>query len=285
MSPPRSWREASSRASRVTASISVDGREHVVAHRREHLARPPGRGLGGLRLLAEGGDPLARRRALDHAGAARLGERHVQRRDRHAGAGRDVLADHLLGIHAVDVVGAEHADVVGPLVVDEVEALVDRVGRAGEPARAAPLLRRHRRDVVAEQRRQAPGRRHVPVEAVALVLRQHGDLEIAGVDEVREREVDEPVVAAERHRGLGAVERQRQQALALAARQHDPEDAWHRHVPTLLAERLREQALDRGHGDRAANRGAPRARGAARRRPSRARRSRAAAGRRPRRPG
>ena len=88
------------------------------------------------------------------------------------------------------------------------------------------------------------------VEAVALVLRQHGDLEIAGVDEVREREVDEPVVAAERHRGLGAVERQRQQALALAARQHDPEDAWHRHVPTLLAGRLRQQALDRGHGDR-----------------------------------
>ena len=37
---------------------------------------------------------------------------------------------------------------------------------------------------------------------------------------------------------------QRQQALALSARQHDPEDAWHGHVPTLLAGRLRQQALD-----------------------------------------
>ena len=192
----------------------------------------------------------ARGGALDHARAARLGERHVERRNRHAGAGGDVLADHLRGIHAVDVVGAEHAHVLGALVVDQVEALVDRVGRAGEPVRPAPLLRGHGRDVVAEQRREAPRRRDVAVEAVALVLRQHRDLEIAGIDEVREREVDEAVVAAERHRGLRAVERQRQQALALAAREHDPEDAWHRHAPTLLREGLRQQALDRGHGDR-----------------------------------
>ena len=117
----------------------------------------------------------------------------------------DVLVDHLARVHAVDVVGAEHDHVVGPLVVEQVEVLVDRVGRAGEPARAAAHLRGHRRDVVAEQRRQPPGGRDVAVERVALVLREHDDPAVARVDEVRQREVDQPVVAAERHGGLGAV--------------------------------------------------------------------------------
>ena len=85
--------------------------------------------------------------------------------DGHAGAGLHVLVDHLPRVHAVDVVGAEHDDDVGPLVVDEVEALEDRVGAAGVPARAEPLLRRHRGDVVAEQLRHPPGRGDVPVEA------------------------------------------------------------------------------------------------------------------------
>ena len=55
-----------------------------------------------------------------------------------------VVVDHLLRVHAVDVVGAEHADEVGVLVGDQVEVLVDRVGRAGEPERAAAHLRRDR---------------------------------------------------------------------------------------------------------------------------------------------
>ena len=63
-------------------------------------------------------------------------ERRADAGHRHAGARLDVLLDHLPRIHAVDVVGAEHADVVGPLVVDQVEVLVDRVGGAGEPVRA-----------------------------------------------------------------------------------------------------------------------------------------------------
>ena len=42
-----------------------------------------------------------------------------------------MLLDHLLRVHPVDVVGAEHDDVLGPLVVDQVQALVDR---SAEPA-------------------------------------------------------------------------------------------------------------------------------------------------------
>ena len=66
--------------------------------------------------------------------------------------------------------------IVGVLVDDQVHRLVDRVGAALVPLRAEPLLRRHRGDVVAEQRRHPPGQRDVPVERVRLVLGEHGDL-------------------------------------------------------------------------------------------------------------
>ncbi len=134
--------------------------------------------------------------------------------------GGDVLLEHLARVHPVDVVGAEDADVVRPLVADEVEVLVDGVGGAGEPARPAPHLGRDRRHVVAQQRRHAPGLRDVAVEAVALVLGQHDDLEEAGVGQVGQGEVDQAVVAAEGHGRLGPVEGQGHQPLALAAGQH-----------------------------------------------------------------
>ena len=46
-------------------------------------------------------------------------------------------------------------------------------------------------------------------------------LQVAGVDDVGQREVDQPVDAAERHRRLGPVGRQRHQPLALAAGEDD----------------------------------------------------------------
>ena len=112
----------------------------------------------------------------------------------------------------------------GCLVTDQVEALEDRVGAAEVPPLADPLLGRHRRDVVAEHRRHPPGLGDVPVETVGLVLRQHDDLEVAGVHDVRQREVDQPVDPGERHRRLGPVGRQRHQPLSLPSGEHDRED-------------------------------------------------------------
>ena len=91
----------------------------------------------------------------------------------------DVLVDHLARVHPVDVVGAEHAHDVGALVVDQVEVLVDRVGRTLEPVRPAAHLGRNRRHVVVEHRREPPRLGDVAVEAVALVLREHDDLQVA----------------------------------------------------------------------------------------------------------
>ena len=55
---------------------------------------------------------------LDHPELARLVERRADPRDRDCAAPLDVARDHLLGIDPVDVVGAEHADIVGAVVVD-----------------------------------------------------------------------------------------------------------------------------------------------------------------------
>ena len=140
------------------------GREHVVPHRRVHLVGGIGERLGVGRLLAEGRDPAAVRRGLDHAELVGLFDRGTDRGDGDGRAAIDVLGDHLARVHPVDVIGTEHDDVVGPLIMDQVEVLVDRIGRADEPARPAAHLGRHRGHVVAEQRRQPPGQRDVPVE-------------------------------------------------------------------------------------------------------------------------
>ncbi len=142
------------------------GAEHVVAHRSEDLVRrvrQPGR---VRRLLEKGLDALACPARGDHAELRRLRARHPDARDGHAGAGRHVLVDHLLGVHAVDVVRAEHDDDLRPFVVQQIEVLEDRVAAAGVPAGPEPLLRGHRRHVVAEQRGEPPGQGDVPVEGV-----------------------------------------------------------------------------------------------------------------------
>ena len=93
------------------------------------------RGIGQadriLRLLEEPVD-AARVRRVHLDDTELVGERDglPDRRNRCREAGLDVRIDHLAEVHAVDVVGADHGDDVGLLVVDEVQALQDRIGRS-----------------------------------------------------------------------------------------------------------------------------------------------------------
>jgi hypothetical protein len=118
------------------------------------------------------------------------------------------------------------------LVIDEVVALMDGIGGTGEPPRTEPLLRRHRGHVVAQQGGRAPGLGDMPVQRMGLVLGQHDDLQVARVDEVGQREVDQAVDPAERHGRLGAIRGQGRQALALPAGKDDRHDLGG-HLPTL----------------------------------------------------
>ena len=198
--------------------------EHVVAHRGEAALVVAGHRRWFLDLLVEVEDPPVGV-GLDDAELAGLVLGHGDRRHGHPGADLDVVIDHLLRVHAVDVVGTEHADEIRILVRDQVEVLVDRVGRAGEPERAAAHLRRHGCHVLAEQRREPPRLADVTVEAVALVLGEHDHLEQTGIGEVRQGEVDQPVAAGERHGRFGPVVGEWLQSLALAAGEDDHEDS------------------------------------------------------------
>jgi hypothetical protein len=202
------------------------GVDDVVAHRREDLVRRARDGDGVARLLAERRDADGVARVgLDDAELVGHPDRLADAGDRDLGARLDVLVDHLGEVHAVHVVGADHDHDVGALVLDDVEALVDRVRTAEVPVLADALLRGHRGDVVAEQRRHAPRLGDVPVEAVRLVLRQHDDVQVVGVHEVRQREVHQPVDAAEGHGGFGPCRRQRHEPLAFPTCEDDCQDA------------------------------------------------------------
>ena len=204
--------------------------EHVVAHGRERLIRRTRQGRRRRRLLQERLDPVPVR--LHHA--ERRGRRpgHCDRRHRDPRAPGQVPLDQLRRVHPVHVVGPEHGHQVGPLAADQVQRLVDRVGRSGLPVRPEPLLGRHRRHVVVEQAVQLPGGGDVPVEAVALVLGEHADLPDAGVDQVGQREVHQPVQAAERDGGFRPVLGQGREPLARRARENDTQDPPTGHLPT-----------------------------------------------------
>ena len=149
--------------------------EDVIAHGDVGLvfgARDPGR-VGGLLEEAADAHPILRGVDDTELVGERPGLANARHRDRSPGV--DVRLHHLHGIHAIDVVGSEDRDVVGPLIVDEVEALEDRVGTSGEPPRTQALLRGDRGDVIAEERRQPPGRGDVTVQGVGLVLGEHRD--------------------------------------------------------------------------------------------------------------
>src|SRR5665648_833541 len=113
----------------------------------------------------------------------------------------------------------------GPdIVADDVQALVDSVRAAQVPVLADPLLGRDGSDVVPPDRGHPPGPGHVPVQAVRLVLGQHDDLQVPGVHQVRQREVDQPVEPSEGHRGLGAIGGERHESLTLTAGEDDGQD-------------------------------------------------------------
>src|SRR5208282_6852728 len=99
--------------------------------------------------------------------------------------------DHLLDVHAVDVVRAENRDQVGLGVVDQIEILKNRIRRSLVPQLAHSHLRRDRDDkVIGQHTAELPSVLEMLDQRLRSPLHQHVDRVDAGIDEVGKNEVD-----------------------------------------------------------------------------------------------
>ena len=138
--------------------------------------------------------------------------------------------DERLVVHLVDVVAGQDDHDVGRVVLDDVHVAED-----GVRGPAVPLGDLAPRDVRLEQLHAAlvavevprPAQPDVVVERARVVLGQDDDVVDVGVDAVRQREIDDPVLATERDGGLGPLLRQDRQALAFATREDDRHRPFH----------------------------------------------------------
>ena len=111
-----------------------------------------------------------------------------------------MLRQHAAVVHLVDVVAGEDEHVLRPAAADDVEVLEYRVGRALVPVLGDLLLRRQEVDEFVETAvEEAPATLQMVDQALRLVLRGDADAADAGVDAVREREVDNAELATKWH--------------------------------------------------------------------------------------
>ena len=110
----------------------------------------------------------------------------------------------------------------GTVALDDVDVLIDRVGGAEIPHGLRDALRGGQdvEALVALRPEEVPAALQVTDEAVGLVLRRDRDAADAGIERVRQGEVDDARLAAEIDRRLGAPVGQLHQAAAASAGEH-----------------------------------------------------------------
>ena len=195
--------------------------EDVDAHAAQRHVRLARHRRRVLRLLQERQDVVLR---IDVHDAEPLGflQRGLETPDRHVGAGLDVLLQHLFVVHLVDMVARQDDHVLRRVALDDVDVLIDRVGRAEIPHGLGNALR-GRQDVealVALRTEEVPAPLQMPDQAVRLILRGDRDATNARVERVRQSEIDDSRFAAEIDGGLGAPVGQFHQPAAAPAREH-----------------------------------------------------------------
>ncbi len=130
---------------------------------------------------------------LHDAEAVRLFQRHRHDADRQVGALRQVIVDHRAVVHLVDVVSRQNEHVVGAVLANEIQILVDGVRRASVPVLAAARLVGLQQTHAAATAVEIPGFADADmiVEAVRAILRQHTDRVDAAVDAIADRKIDD----------------------------------------------------------------------------------------------
>ena len=105
------------------------------------------------------------------------------------------------------IAGEDHQRVHFP-VAQVRQYLADRVGRALKPVRVfLGLLGREHLDEAGGKARETVRSGNVPVERGGLELSQNEDLGDVGINAVRDRNIDQPVLSAERNGRFGTLQR------------------------------------------------------------------------------
>src|SRR5271166_5000042 len=135
-----------------------------------------------------------------------LGTWNLDAANRNLGVLLQMLLEHQLVIHFVDVIARQHQEVFRVVTFDNVEVLIDRVRGALIPDPLPNALARGQNieALVADGAHDIPGAMEMPDEAVCLVLGGDGDAPYARVEGVRQCEIDDPRFAAERDGRLRA---------------------------------------------------------------------------------
>ena len=219
--------------------------EHVDAHGGERHVGAARHRRRVVRLLEEAQHSIGFVHS-EHAELTRARHRHFDDADGDVGLLFDVEADHRAVVHLVDVIPGEDQHVQRPVRADDLHVLPERVGGALVPLGAALLLGRDDLDELAElAAKVAPATLDVLDQRVRLVLGEDRDLPDPGVDAVRQCEVDDPELAAERRRGLASVLGEVPQTLAAAAG-HDNREGPAGEA-TEVAPRRKQSLLFGGH--------------------------------------
>ena len=165
---------------------------------------------------------------LEDAKARRLVGRDRDRGDRQLGARGAVVRLERVEVHSVELVAGEDEHAAVRVRLDVRQHLPDGVGGALKPVlRVGGLLGGQDGHEAAREAVEAVRLRDVAVEARRVVLREHEDAPEVRVDAVRDRDVDEAVLARERDGGLGAVLGERVEPRPGAAAEDDREGISH----------------------------------------------------------
>ena len=161
--------------------------------------------MGGLFLKLGDGALLVR---IHDAKAAGLLPGHLAHGDGDVGVFLNMVAQHGVVIHFIDMIAREDEHIIGVKLLDKGQVLIDGVGRAAVPlARFAGVV----------------GGQHIHAAVAYVQIPRRARADIDGVypriDAVGKRKIDDAILAAKGHGGLGHMAGQHAQAAALAARQ------------------------------------------------------------------
>jgi len=146
---------------------------------------------------------------------ARIVDAHGPRHERDIGVAVDVLVDEGRVVHSIQMVASENQVVLRVNPDQVTRGLTDGIGRSLEPVRVVRGLfsREHLDEAPAEQVKpvRLPD---VAVERRRVELREHEDAAEVGVQAVADRDVNQPVLAPERHGRFRAKVREGEQPFA-----------------------------------------------------------------------